>query len=68
MFATPVLLMRKKQILKKLKESGATTIETAKTFAEAGIFNPNAFSRLNDKLVKDNILRKTKNNKYYINP
>lgn len=67
MFGTPAILMRKKQILKKLQQSGAVSEETAKTLEEAGVFHPNAFARLNDKLVENKILVRTKNNKYYIN-
>lgn len=67
MFGIPALLIRKKQILKKLEQSGAISEETAKTLEEAEVFNPNAFSRLNDKLVKDKILVRTKNNRYYLN-
>ena len=40
---------------------------TAKTLEEAGVFNPNAFPKVNEKLIKDNVLFKTKNNKYYFN-
>ena len=67
MFGSPVLLMRKRIILKKLEQNGAISEETAKTLEEIGVCNPNAFSKLNDKLVKDKILVRTKNNKYYLN-
>ena len=67
MFLSPALLMRKKIILKKLKQNGAISEETAKTLEEVGVFNPNAFSKLNDKLVQDKILVRTKNDKYYLN-
>ena len=67
MSPVPVFLLRKKMIIKKLQQCGAISEETAKTFEEAGVFNPNAFPKLNEKLVKDNVLVKTKNNKYYLN-
>lgn len=67
MFGSPVLLMRKRIILKKLEQNGAISEETAKTLEEIGVFNPNAFSKLNDKLVKDKILIRTKTDKYYLN-
>ena len=62
----PVLLIRKKLIIKKLSQCGAFTEETAKTLEKAGVFNPNAFPKLNEKLVKDNVLAITKDNKYYL--
>ncbi|HBF3473718.1 TPA: hypothetical protein KOC08_003544 [Clostridioides difficile] len=67
MFGSPALLMRKRIILKKLEQNGAISEETAKTLEEIGVFNPNAFSKLNDKLVKDKILIRTKTDKYYLN-
>ena len=67
MFGSPALLMRKRIILKKLEQNGAISEETAKTLEEIGAFNPNAFSKLNDKLVKDKILIRTKTDKYYLN-
>lgn len=67
MFGSPALLMRKRIILKKLEQNGGISEETAKTLEEIGVCNPNAFSKLNDKLVKDKILVRTKNNKYYLN-
>ena len=38
-----------------------------KTIEESEVFNPNAFPKINEKLVKDNVLVKTKNGKYYLN-
>ena len=67
MSPVPVLLLRRKMIIKKLQQSGAISEETAKTLEEARVFNPNAFPKVNEKLVKDNVLVKTKNNKYYLN-
>lgn len=67
MSIVPVLLLRRKMIIKKLQQSGAISEETAKTLEEAGVFNPNAFSKVNEKLVKDKVLVKTKDNKYYLN-
>lgn len=67
MFVPPIPLIRKKQIINKLRENDATSEITAKSFEEAGIINPNAFSFITEKLVKDEILVKTKDNKYYLN-
>ena len=67
MGVVPVLLLRKKIIITKLQQCGAVSEATAKTLEEAGVVNPNAFSKLNEKLVKDKVLGKTKDNKYYLN-
>ena len=67
MGVVPVLLLRRKMLVKKLRQNGAILEENAKTLEEVGVFNPNAFPKINEKLVKDNVLVKTKNNKYYLN-
>ena len=66
-FFPPIPLIRKKQIIKKLKEKNAYSEERAKTFEEAGIINPKAFKRITDKLVKNKIINKTDDNRYYLN-
>ena len=66
-FFPPIPLIRKNLIIKKLKECNAISEETAKTFSEAGIINPNGFNKITEKLIKQNILVKTKDDKYYLN-
>ena len=66
MFAIPVLLLRQKLILKKLRECGAVSEESAKTLKEAGVFNPDAFPRVLEDLVNKNILIRTGSQKYYL--
>ena len=66
-FFPPIPLIRKKLIIKKLTECSAFSEEKAKTFAEARIINPNGFHKVNEKLIKQGILVKTKDNKYYLN-
>ena len=66
-FFPPIPLIRKKIIIKKLTKCNAFSEEAAKTFAEAGIINPNGFGKVNEKLIKQEILVKTKDNKYYLN-
>lgn len=51
-FFPPILLIRRNIIIKKLKECGANSSETAKTLAEAGVKNPNGFSRFTEKLIR----------------
>lgn len=67
MFFPPIVLIRKNLIIKKLSQCGALSEETAKTFSEAGIINPNAFKKVNDTLEKRGILVRTSENKYYLN-
>lgn len=66
MIHMPAFMLRKKMILKKFKECGAISEESAKTLEEAGVFNPNVFPKVTEELVKQNKLIKTKSQKYYI--
>lgn len=66
-FFPPIPLIRKRLIIKKLTECNAFSEETAKTFTEAGIINPNGFKKVNDVLEKQKVLIRTKENKYYLN-
>lgn len=63
----PVLLMRKRMIIKRLGEHGAFSEESAVTLKEAGVFNPNAFQRLTKIMEKRNILTQTTDGRYYLN-
>ena len=62
----PVLLLRRKIIIKRLTECNAFSTETAVTLKDAGVFNPNAFKRLNTILVNRGILGKTSDDRYYL--
>ncbi len=66
MITMPALLLRRKRIIKKLQESGAFSETTVKTLQEAGVFNPDAFPKMTEELVKEKVLVKTKDNKYYL--
>ena len=66
-FFPPIPLIRKNNIIKKLTESNAFSEKTAKTFSEAGIINPNGFNKINERLIKQKVLVKTKDGKYYLN-
>ena len=63
----PVLMLRRKMIIRKLSECGAFSEESAVTLKDAGIFNPNAFKRLTKIMEKRNILTQTTDGKYYLN-
>jgi hypothetical protein len=41
-------------------------METAKALAEAKVLNPHGFQPITNKLVKDGIICKTANGRYYI--
>ena len=65
-FIPPIPLIRRNVIIKKLKQCGATSAESAKTLAEAGVINPNGFKRVTEKLVETKIIHKISDGKYYI--
>lgn len=65
-FFPPIPLIRRNMIIKKLKESGAISVETAKTLAEAGVINPSSFKRITNKLVETGAIHKTSDGRYYI--
>ena len=65
-FFPPIPLIRKKIIVKQLKACGATSESMAKSLEEAGVINPNGFSRITDRLVESGIIHKTPDNKYYV--
>ena len=66
-FFPPIPLIRRNLIIKKLTKCNAFSYETAKTFSEAGIINPNGFNKITEKMIKQNVLVKTKDGKYYLN-
>ena len=66
MLALPVFMLRQKRILKKLRDCGAVSEDSAKTLEEAGIFNSDAFPGVLEDLVNRNILTKTVSQKYYL--
>ena len=66
MLALPVFMLRQKRILKKLRDCGAVSEDSAKTLEEAGIFNPDAFPKVLEDLVNRKILIRTTSQKYYL--
>lgn len=63
----PALVLRQKRIVKLLEKAGAFSKDTAKGLDEIGLLNPNTFSGLTQKLVRDNIITATEDGKYYLN-
>lgn len=64
-FFPPIPLIRKNIIINKLMKKNAVSIETAVTFKEAGIINPNGFPMITARLVQQGILHKD-GEKYYL--
>ena len=65
-FASAAMALRKKIITDALRSSGATTQETAKTLAEAGVENPELFPEYTEQLVDFDLIHKTADGKYWI--
>ena len=65
-FFPPIPLIRRNVILKKLSECGATSEKTARTLAEAGVINPNGFKRITELLMRQSIIHRTPDGRYYI--
>ena len=65
-FVMPIALMRKKLIIKRLRACGATSEESAKTLAEAGVINPNGFKRITDRLVETESVHRASGGRYYV--
>ena len=65
-FFPPIPLIRKRLIQKKLRECGATSEQTAKTLAEAGVINPDGFRRITERLVETESIHRTEDGRYYI--
>lgn len=66
-FFPPVPLIRKRMIIKKLSACQAYSEESAVTFREAGIINPDGFQMITKKLINSRVICRTKEHKYYLN-
>ena len=60
------LLMRKKRIVRLLKEANAVSAESAKTFKEIGILNPDGAPYITKTLIRDEIIAVTEDGRYYL--
>ncbi len=65
-FFPPIPLIRKKKILTLLEKSNAFSESTAKKLDEIGLINPYGFKRITNRLVEKGIIKKTSDNRYYI--
>ena len=64
-FFPPIPLIRRNVMVNSLRACGATTEETARTLAEAGVINPNGFKRITERLVKTGGIRRTPHGRDY---
>ena len=62
----PVFLIRKRVILYRLAAAGAVSPESAKTLAEAGVLNPNGLKMFTDILVRQGVICRTADGRYYL--
>ena len=65
-FFPPIPLIRRNLIIRKLRACGATSEQTAKTLAEAGVLNPDGFRRITERLVDNGIIHRTADGRYYV--
>lgn len=59
MMMAPVPLIRRNHVIKKLRQAGAVSPETAVTFAAAGIINPGGFRRVTEVMLRRGLLGQT---------
>ena len=64
-FTSAAITLRKKLIIDALRDSGATSPETAKTLAEAGVGKPDLFPEYTEKLVYLGLINETADGKYW---
>lgn len=62
----PVPLIRKAHIIRQLQRCGAFSEQNAKTFREAGIINPHGFRRITEHLIRQGVIARTPDKKYYL--
>ena len=64
-YVTPLPVIRKKHIIKKLSECNAFSRESARTLEDAGVYNPYEFEKITELLCQRRILIQT-GDKYYL--
>ena len=65
-FFPPIPLIRRNLIIRKLRACGATSEQTARTLAEAGVLNPDGFRRITERLVDNGTIHRTADGRYYV--
>lgn len=64
-FVAPIPLIRRNHIVNKLLKKNAISPETAVSFYEAGVLNPNGFQLVTQRLIKQGVVCKFED-KYYL--
>lgn len=59
-------LIRRNYVIRKLRKCGALSPETAVTFQQAGIINPNGFRRVTRMMVRRGLLGQVEDRFYLI--
>lgn len=67
MFFPPIPMIRKNAIIKALLARGATTKETAVSFADAGIINPNGFKAITSRLLARGTIASADGTTFFVN-
>ena len=67
-FTSSAMAMRKKLIIEALRKAGANSPESAKALSETNLENPDSFDEYTDDLADLNIICKTPDGKYYVDP
>ena len=65
-FIPPIPLIRRRLILRRLLEAGATSPETAKTLAEAGVLNPWGFPGVTRVMLRRGLIGQTPDGRFYL--
>ena len=65
-FVPPVLLIRKKRLIRSLMKANAYSADTAKRLDELDLLNPYTFPFLTVRMIKRNVISVTNDGKYYL--
>lgn len=66
MFFPPIPLIRRNVIIRKLKAHGAVCEKTAVRLEDAGIPFPDHFTAVTKRMLRQGIMRRTQDGRYYI--
>ena len=67
-FTSSALSLRKKLIIEALQKAGAQSPKSAKALSETDLENPDQFQEYTDQLADMDVIGKTPNGKYYVDP
>ena len=67
-FTSSAMALRKKLIIEALRKAGANSPKTAKALTETDLENPDSFQEYTEDLADLNIIRRTPDGKYYVDP